>query len=474
MNLNDFFKGIGYDISYTNSEFRTIDQFNQWYKGFVDSFHRYYVYNGEKQVTKNRFSLGMPKRICENFADLLMNERVKITLGTDNHTKIIDEILQANNFFVKASQGIEKTFALGTGCFLLSLDKNKKIKIQFISAGNIYPLTFDSDGIYECAFANKRMKFNKTTKKSEQILDLQVHTFNEFGNYTIRNFRFVDGGNGNLTQVEVDDILPIFETNSDYRWFMPIKPNIINNFDLNSPFGIPIYANSLDVIKAADLTYDSFVNEIQNGRKRLFVTQEAMKVGGDGCFKNAFDPQDVVFYILDGNFSDSKANYVQEVNGQLRVDELTKAIKTHLTLLSIKLGLDSDYFSFEKGVTTKTATEVISENNKTFRTLKKHEQVLDGAIREMIQSIIKIGNQYGLFSIDDEVINIDFDDSIIESKDQERLQDRQDIAIDAQGLVEYRMKWYGEDEQTASAKISDIKNQNNSNTSIEFLDGEIN
>ncbi len=165
-----------------------------------------------------------------------------------------------------------------------------------------------------------------------------------------------------------------------------------------------------------------------------------MKVGGDRCFKNAFDPQDVVFYILDGNFNDNKANYVQEVNGQLRVDDLTQAIKTHLTFLSIKLGLDSGYFSFEKGVATKTATEVISESDKTFRTLKRHEQVLDSAIREMIQSIVKIGNQYGLFNINDEVINIDFDDSIIGSKGQERLQDRQDIAIDAQSLVEYRMK----------------------------------
>lgn len=70
---------------------------------------------------------------------------------------------------------------------------------------------------------------------------------------------------------------------------------------MDSPFGLPIYANSIDTIKALDLTYDSFTNEIQNGRKRLFVTQDALKVDANG-FRNAFDPQDVVFYLLDGSF----------------------------------------------------------------------------------------------------------------------------------------------------------------------------
>lgn len=35
---------------------RWMDKYLDWSKGFVDSFHRYYVYNAKKQVTKNRFS----------------------------------------------------------------------------------------------------------------------------------------------------------------------------------------------------------------------------------------------------------------------------------------------------------------------------------------------------------------------------------------------------------------------------------
>jgi hypothetical protein len=43
------------------------------------------------------------------------------------------------------------------------------------------------------------------------------------------------------------------ETFSPNRWFVPIKPNVINNFNLNSPMGISD-ANSIDVLKSPDLT----------------------------------------------------------------------------------------------------------------------------------------------------------------------------------------------------------------------------
>lgn len=180
------------------------------------------------------------------------------------------------------------------------------------------------------------------------------------------------------------------------------------------------------------------------------------------------------FYILDGNFSDNKNNYVQEVNGQLRVTELSNALQTNLNLLSTKLGMGNNYFKFDNNVVSKTATEVISENSDLFRTIKKHEQVLESALTELIHAIARIGRQANIFTISDNNINIDFDDSIIVSKEQERLQDRQDMAVDVMSRVEYREKWYGEDEEIAKLKIAEVDNEKPENSSINFIDGEIN
>lgn len=52
-------------------------------------------------------------------------------------------------------------------------------------------------------------------------------------------------------------------------------------------------------------------------------------------------------------------------------------------------------------------------------------------------------------------ITIDFDDSIIEDKQTERQEDRQDIAMGAMSLQEYRAKWYGETEEVAEQKLPD-------------------
>lgn len=471
MKLNDFFLGLGYDIKGLTSGFAGINQYLGWYKGFVDDFHRYYIYNGERRIDRTRYSLQMSKKICENFADLLMNEKVTITLGDDASNRSLEEILHDNNFYVKANQGIEKTFALGMGAFLLSLENiseenTGKIKIQFVNANNIFPLTFDENGITECAFTNYGTKVDTGTGRVFRTLNLQLHKLNDQNNYVIQNFKFIEGENQELTQIDLDNVTEVIDTGMPNRWFIPIKPNIINNIDLYSPFGISIFANAIDNIKALDLSYDSLVNEIQYGRKRVYITANAMKVGSDGCYKNAFDPNDIVFYMLENN-SANEGTYVKEDNGQLRIDDLSKAIQVNLNLLSTKLGLGDNYYEFNGNTVSKTATEVISENSDLYRTLQKHKVLLESAIKELIDTIGVI------IGLNTKNIQIDFDDSIIESKEQERLQDRQDMAIDVLSRIEYRMKWYGEDEATAKMKIAEIDNEKSENASIRFMDGEV-
>lgn len=48
-----------------------------------------------------------------------------------------------------------------------------------------------------------------------------------------------------------------------------------------------------------------------------------------------------------------------------------------------------------------------------------------------------------------------FNDSILTDEESERQQDRQDVSMGAMSLVEYRMKWYNEDEATAKSKVVD-------------------
>ena len=49
-----------------------------WYDGSAKSFHRYQVYNGFQHVDCRRYTMGMAKKVAEDWANLLLNEKVKI------------------------------------------------------------------------------------------------------------------------------------------------------------------------------------------------------------------------------------------------------------------------------------------------------------------------------------------------------------------------------------------------------------
>lgn len=58
--------------------------------------------------------LGMAKKVCEDWANLLMNEKVQITLEGQKEQEFIDRVLTSNNFTVKANEMQEMKSALGT------------------------------------------------------------------------------------------------------------------------------------------------------------------------------------------------------------------------------------------------------------------------------------------------------------------------------------------------------------------------
>ena len=64
----------------------------------------------------------MAKKVCEDWADLEFNEKVSITTDNEETNKKLQKILDDNDFWILCNQGIEKTFALGTGAFVCSVD----------------------------------------------------------------------------------------------------------------------------------------------------------------------------------------------------------------------------------------------------------------------------------------------------------------------------------------------------------------
>ena len=82
----------------------------------------------------------------------------------------------------------------------------------------------------------------------------------------------------------------------------------------------------------------------------------------------------------------------------------------------MQIGFSSGSFSFD-GQSMKTATEVISENSKTFRTKQSHEVLIAEGIKGLVDLIVELAILGKVFaSVEDYDVRVTFDDSVAEDK----------------------------------------------------------
>ncbi len=462
MTIQQYLKKIGFD-TVDMSFYSQIEQWQQWYQGKVKKFHNYEAYNGKQKVMCERLSLQMAKKVCEDWANLLMNEKVTITIEGDREQQFIDTVLENNNFIVKSNESQEYKAAYGTVAYVpymqnVEVLQNtgeviganiKDIHINYVTGDFIFPLSWENGKIKECAFGSVKVIEGK------EYFYLQMHTL-EHNDYVITNLLF-DNTNGQMLEIENINSVKGFEnvakrivTKTNKPQFVIDRMNIVNNINKNNPMGIAVFANSIDVLKAIDIVFDSYNNEFILGRKRIMVAEEALQIENS---KMIFDPTDMAFYRLPEGINDD--NFIKEIDMSLRANEHEIALQNRLNLLSAKCGFGENHYKFEQGSIT-TATQIISENSSLFRTLKKHEIILECAIRELVQILLWLGNQYLNLSLNEKAeVAIDFDDSIIEDRQTELTDMRLDVSA---GLLKpelYIMKKYKVDEQTAKNMMAE-------------------
>ncbi len=427
--------------------YRMVDLWKEWYRGEVPSFHNYTVFNGIRHVRCRKKTASLAKKTAEDWADRLMNEKVRIRLDGGAEQAFFDAFCEKSRFRLQMNRWQELCFALGTCAYVVRLEGvavdergnrsggEGELKLDCVPADGIFPLSWENREITECAFATERMT------GGQNYVYLQIHVKGRDGCYEIRNRLFEENG-GSLTETDLDasplfaGVAPVFHTGSRHPYFVTDSPNIGNNFDPASPMGISVYANALDQLMVCDNIYDSLDNEFRLGRKRVMVKPEAVQ-NRDG--EPLFDPNDLVFYILpeDGTPSSS----VQEIQAKLRVQEHLTGLQTALSMLAVRCGFGPGHWRLDEGHLT-TATEVISTNSDEYRTLKKHEIVLEQALIQLTRTLLRAGRQFLGLELDENVrITVDFDDSIIEDTDTQFERDCRMLQLGVMEKEEFRAKW---------------------------------
>ena len=109
-----------------------LETWEQWYRGHVDRFHSYKIYEGQKNLNQKRRTLNMAARVCQDWADLLLNEKVELSASDKYTEEVLHRLLEQVNFYVRGNNLIEAAFAKGGG-FLIQYWDGMKVNQKYIT-----------------------------------------------------------------------------------------------------------------------------------------------------------------------------------------------------------------------------------------------------------------------------------------------------------------------------------------------------
>lgn len=393
------------------------------YQGFLSEWH---TVTEKSSVTgdtfeRNMLTFGMGKVLPEEMAKLIFNEKAKIDVSVkddEGSSKVasdfIMDVLKNNGFHKNFQRYLEYGYALG-GMAVKVYVYEGKIKLAYAVADAFYPLGNDSENIDEALFINEEFKNGKYYTLLE---------WNEWEGdlYRVTNELYQSEVEGELgvnvpLSVLYEDFEPVVYMKKISRpLFTYFKLNTANNKDLTSPLGVSLFENSYDTLYMLDFMYDFWFNEFELGRRRIAVDRSMIKPFTDinGNTRTAFDPKETVFTALNGE----DLKNVVDLTVELRTQEIIDSINALLDILAMQVGFSTGTFNFD-GKSVKTATEIVSENSKTYQTKNSHETLVEEGIKELITSIVDIGLLYELYTGSANLeIDIDFDDSIAQDRQE--------------------------------------------------------
>ena len=405
-------------------------------------------------ATRRLYRMNTAKAICSEMAGLVWGEECTINVSMEGResteenpdplNQFIQSVLEKNAFHEKMQESIEEGLALGGSALKVwaeskrdengnELPDTRKIMLGYAMADQFIPISWDNAKVTEGVFVSRiaRGGYYYTRLEWHRWNGLTYVITNELYRSEMQKGKNADssqdilGVRYPLSEIypELDEVttIPVEESLFTY-WRTPIA----NNLDDNSPLGMSIYGNSLETLHALDICHDSFVREFRLGKKRVIVPARAVRsvvdpITGKVC--RYFDANDETYEALASDTPDDLK--ITDNSVELRVDEHIAAINAFLSILCLQTGFSAGTFTFDQHGGLKTATEVVSENSKTYKTIKTIQKQIRPAVEHLIRNIIDVAILYEVEYDGQKIenlvangyeVNITFDDGITQDR----------------------------------------------------------
>ena len=372
---------------------------------------------------RTMYRMNTAKAICSEMAGLVWGEECSIRVSMEGResteenpdplNEFVQKVLAKNAFHEKMQESIEEGLALGGSALKVwaesrrdengnELPDSRKIQIGYAMADQFIPISWDNAKVTEGVFVSR------IAKGGYYYTRLEWHTWTGL-TYIIRNELYRSQMQKGANPEDAQDILgvryPLAEIypNLEEETVVPVEESlftywrtpIANSLDDNSPLGMSIYGNALETLHALDICYDSFVREFRLGKKRIIVPARAVRSVSDpmtGRLVRYFDASDETYEALASDSPDDLK--ITDNSVTLRVEEHVAAINAFLSILCMQVGFSAGTFTFDQHTGLKTATEVVSENSKTYKTIKTIQNQIRPAIEHLVRNIIDVAILY--------------------------------------------------------------------------------
>lgn len=472
-----YLKKQGYE-NVSTSYYKWIDLWESWWRNEVD-FHKYRDDSGQERTM---YTLGMAKRMSEDWASILFTERDEVTTEastakqTELNNKYLNKQLKILKVYKDLPTAIEKAMATGTAGAILRVkhakidkqgglfaDERTKTDIIYVSASQIIPLRVEHGEIIDVAIVSE----NIVNDKKEYYIEIHKLQYkDEKEIYFISNTYLDEQGN----EIQKEDIAKQYTVNSNVPLFSIMKPAIANpineNYNIINGLGFSVYGTALPQLKACDITYHNFVMDFYLGGKKVFynkkiVQTKTIKDSEGREIEVPIYPDDLTRqqWKTYGNEMQNlqQEPAIKEYNPELRVEEDTAGIQFALNVFAFKGGLGTGYYKFDSGRgNVITATQYVGDRQDLITNANKHRKNVDEFVSGIAKAILLLGRI--LFKepvTEDCIIKVTDKDGFMVDTETAKQEFRQDIAQGIRKEWEYRVKFFGEDEETAKKMVAD-------------------
>ena len=418
---------VGKDIALSDNMIQAINEWKQLLNGQAD------------WIADNIVSLGIEEGICREFADCAL---VEMETGVSNER--LDKIYQKN--IASLNENLQEGLALGS----FVLKPLGGAAAEFVSADKIIPISFGDDGKpNDIAFLTV-----KRVGDADYFIRFERHYFTN-GNLTIENRCFHSQTANDIglpcsldaveewANIEPGPITYPGMNRMDFGYYRnPIK----NKVD-GSSCGVSIYDSAVDLIRKADTQGARLDWEYESGERAIHVDNRALKqdksTGRIGMAK-------LSKRLYRGlNLEAGKdQELLKEYSPEMRDEAFKRGLEEYKREIEFSVGLAYGDLSDVQEV-AKTATEIKASKNRKYNRVTAIQNNLYDCLEDFVaglafyNSMLNSGYEF----------SCKFNDSILTDEEAERQQDRQDVSMGVMSHLEYRMKWYNEDEATAKKML---------------------